>query len=623
LSNGGMVSLFQPGWPLVLTPGMAIGLPYLVNPILGALLLWPSYRIALRVFSRHTARLAIIVILISPFFVFMSASYMAHSLSALLTIIALDQALYYRFSPKHWRGIIIGLCIGGLFTIRAYNAILLLAPLLAVASVDLIKGRIKAKAIGLATIAALLLIAVQLLTNWHLTDSPLRFGQDEYFSNTERITTCHRLGFGPDVGCRYEHGRFSFFDGFYFKDALGVTAQRLRSLSLNLLGTPLALAFLLTPIAIGPFRRETFGLYILLASLIVGYFFFYYHGNCYGPRFYYEAMPALGILIALGVSRLDTFMENAAKHVPRIQHILRAIAPTLILTLIVFSLGWLHPKLWDTYHGFRGISNGLQELTEENDIHNAVILLHGRRASFSSGLNSMSPAMNDDVIYAQHLWHQSVQLMYQFPERDFYRHDPARNTLAKLKKHPYEGIIFIEAETKEPPFVTPHNGFAEHQNITEYTPDKKESAQLYFRDNTLNSYFNLTQTIFESGEYVVDVAAMRGPHYGDWTLSLNQTEIKNTFNGYDTHYHVDTWRSAQPVHLEKGMATLRFAVSGRHANAAGHKIGIDSITLRRVPDGIDKPIPLIEDVGYMKDGQFVPVENGQLPWFRNLNNDKD
>ena len=61
----------------------------------------------------------------------------------------------------------------------------------------------------------------------------------EYFARSDWPPTCHRLGFGRDIGCRVEHpgARESFGDdGYSWTDALRVSRERAVGLGSDLFG---------------------------------------------------------------------------------------------------------------------------------------------------------------------------------------------------------------------------------------------------------------------------------------------------------------------------------------------------------------------------------------------------
>ena len=609
-----LISLFQPGWPAILSLGVRAGLPWIINPLIGAFTLLPAYNIIKRGFGRRTARLAIIILLASPFYIFMSASFMAHTLTGFLGLLAIDNALAYRNDYKWRRALIVGIAIGAMFTIRAYNACLMLIPLAVIAAPLVFERGARIRHLGLAVIAAMSIASLQLIANENLTGDCFTFPQDIYFAKTEKSPDCHRLGFGPDIGCNEEHGRqFSFPDGFGPREALAVTRQRLASLSLNLLGTPVALILIFLPFAGGRLGKEGLALSALLFSLAGGYFFFYYHGNCYGPRFYYEGVTAMGALVALGVIRLDGWLGRLAALRPEFKRLLKAVTPAVFLSMMVFSAAYLHPKLWKTYRGFRGIDGRMQTIIDKSGFKEGVILMPGDDANYAYGFNMAEPGFYGDIVFARHLFDQSAHLMYLYPEREFHRFEPRRNRIVKVRKLGFDGVIFIEMDSKLPPHRT-RAGFARMTWIDMYRPENDDARQIYFEGEGLSSSFTIRQYIFESGEYHIECEAMRGPYLADWRLEVNGKPLGVDFIGYADGYHFRKWRSDETVRLERGQAEFTFVISGHDEKALAYGIGIDTMTLRRFPGAMKKPAPKIEDIGYFDKGRILPIpKKGGIP----------
>jgi hypothetical protein len=83
VNNGKFYAWAPPGWPLLLASGILLQVPWLVNPVIGALTLLSVYCLGRLVYGMSVALLAVFFMLFSPFFLLHSASYFAHSSSLL------------------------------------------------------------------------------------------------------------------------------------------------------------------------------------------------------------------------------------------------------------------------------------------------------------------------------------------------------------------------------------------------------------------------------------------------------------------------------------------------------------------------------------------------------------
>jgi hypothetical protein len=78
ISDGRWYSQYPPGHSLLLVPGVWLGLPWLVNPLLGGLSVVGIFLLAREAFGRAAARAAAVLAVLSPFLVLMASEFMAH-----------------------------------------------------------------------------------------------------------------------------------------------------------------------------------------------------------------------------------------------------------------------------------------------------------------------------------------------------------------------------------------------------------------------------------------------------------------------------------------------------------------------------------------------------------------
>ncbi len=91
--NGKWFSKYTLGFPLFLSPGSFLGLPYIVNPILSILAAFFIFRITELLFSKKTALLSVFLTFLSPFFFFNGAAAFQPHMAVACSL--LGSAYYY------------------------------------------------------------------------------------------------------------------------------------------------------------------------------------------------------------------------------------------------------------------------------------------------------------------------------------------------------------------------------------------------------------------------------------------------------------------------------------------------------------------------------------------------
>jgi 4-amino-4-deoxy-L-arabinose transferase-like glycosyltransferase len=81
INDGRYYSKYPPGWPFLLAIGVLLGVPRLINPLLGAGTLVLLYAMGKKLYNPQIAFLAALFALASPYFLFNTASYFAHTAS--------------------------------------------------------------------------------------------------------------------------------------------------------------------------------------------------------------------------------------------------------------------------------------------------------------------------------------------------------------------------------------------------------------------------------------------------------------------------------------------------------------------------------------------------------------
>ncbi|MDB4973026.1 MAG: hypothetical protein JWN48_1367 [Myxococcaceae bacterium] len=405
--NGRWLSIYQPGWALLLAlparialyfahaPEGALRPDWFVNPLLGTALAYALYRLAREQLSAEAAWLTVLGLCTSSFYLFNFASYFSHGVGALAGVLfALCGVRYQRTGEARW-ALLAGLCLGGLGFIRAANALVLAAPF-ALALALQKDRRIGLLWFGLGGLpfAALLLWYQKVITGSFLMPP-------QYWL----------LNGSEPLGVR--------------SDFQGETPRRFIRLLMwtspvILLAWPLSFFALL--------RRRELGFVHWIAPLtVLGFVFYGGHGGIqYGPRYYFECWPFVLLTVCSALAPwLPQRPPHDDAHAARAAHKLQWVFAALLCHL-AFQVGYLPPRAAREHALIMEKQAPYREVAAAG-LQNAVVLLRG-------DVGSMRPTDPRDlvrnrvelasapVIYARDYTEEvTAELKARFPERHFYR----------------------------------------------------------------------------------------------------------------------------------------------------------------------------------------------------------
>lgn len=287
--EGRWFSQYPPGHPAVLVLGLLAGMPWLVNPAFAAGTVALVFAAARRLLGAGGARLSAALYLISPFALFMSASYMNHVSCEFFLALALYAAVRAEAAE---RGIAWPLATGA-----ALAAAATIRPLEAVAWAAVLgiwilvrKGWRPTVVVGAACLVGLLPL---LLYNGLTTGHPLRFGYSLLWG------AGHGLGFHTDP----------WGEPFTPVVSFANTALDFQRLNVLLYLWPLpSLIFVLVALVYAAKGDGSRGAIVLLTALFLAaplaYFFYWHRDNYLGPRFLFASLVPGVLLSAAGILAL-------------------------------------------------------------------------------------------------------------------------------------------------------------------------------------------------------------------------------------------------------------------------------------------------------------------------------
>jgi 4-amino-4-deoxy-L-arabinose transferase-like glycosyltransferase len=193
---------YPPGYPLLLSVGMALGAPWAVNALLGALALWLVADLGRKVYSPVTGLLAAAMGLTCPVMLAISSSLLSHTASIFLAALFLWAfAGVYRscqasqLSPSGKWAALAGLALGYLAITRPLDAVGIGFPfaLYGLGQVLSPHRRSWLRPLGIAAVVAIL-VGLILPLFWYRVTGQVEFNPYRF------VYPYDRPGFGPDVG---------------------------------------------------------------------------------------------------------------------------------------------------------------------------------------------------------------------------------------------------------------------------------------------------------------------------------------------------------------------------------------------------------------------------------------
>ena len=288
--------LFPPGYPAVLSVAIRLGSPYLLGPLLAALLVWFTAKLTERLFAcRSAALLAACLSVTNACLRYHTADTMSHGLCALLIL----ATFYAAFGQNRGNAAASGIALGWLLATRPITGIAIGIVIACYFALNRrVWGEVASWLLGLLP-GALLWISYQYLS----TGSPFMSTQLAYYAVADGPPGCFRYGFGHGIGCLFEHGSYvekRLPHGYGLGQASYVTLLRLRWHALDTLNFELLCP--LVVLALGQAARNGRQRYLFFAviAVVLGYLPFYFDGSYPGggARFYADIIPLEHVLLA-------------------------------------------------------------------------------------------------------------------------------------------------------------------------------------------------------------------------------------------------------------------------------------------------------------------------------------
>jgi 4-amino-4-deoxy-L-arabinose transferase-like glycosyltransferase len=411
--------------------GVLVHMPWVINPLLGALTIPAIYFLARELYDESTARLSAGLASLTPFIFNMSAEYMNHA-SALL-FVTLFALFYFRtlnppapsHKPQATNAHRSSFIRHSSFIIHHSSLTSLVNPLLAGAFLGLVANVRSFSALGLAVpfacyglylvvrepgrylprflvmvVAAGTVTGLILVYNWLTNGHPLLFGY------------VVKWGAGHEIG----FGRSGWGDQHTPLRGLVNTGHDANLLNKFLFEWPLpALVPLGILFASGTRDRRDWLLVSMYFALAGAYFFYWFHNVCFGPRFLYESSAALVILTVRGGKALPTLLRNTFNTPVDDRAVARFLGRSLAVLLFVMVAAGLWP-LFKSYRSYGWVNDKYLRNVKRHELHNALVFC----AQYGAGFTANPLSLQADVIYARDYGMLNSALTVAYPGRACY-----------------------------------------------------------------------------------------------------------------------------------------------------------------------------------------------------------
>ncbi len=394
VNNGKYFACYPIGTSLFLLPGVLVGLPWLVNPIVGSLALVAIYYLIKQFFTADAARYGVCFILLGNFFPWMNTTYLSHPSSLLFS--SLFMYLFITGFRQRFDGrlFLAGLALGGAVFARPLTAAAIASPILLWGLYRLIKEKRSYKSVFMFGGGLLIPMLLLLLVNKIQTGNPFVLGYQLQFRSP------------------------GFQEGYNLMQAVGTMLWRLRATEYMVKFAPFSI-FIPLFFFLFAFKGQNRYPYLLLGLMaILCLAYLPLSTSVWDLRYYYPPLMWLIGLIPWGIYGFSRFVEKRGWSL-NYQHL------TSLMLVLILSF-----KLWGLYQWGLAPDNSLKRLKRPYDtvkqagISNAVIFIR----DIGNELYPMwyirnSLDYSDDVLYALDLGAENKLLMDYYPRRQYYVYD--------------------------------------------------------------------------------------------------------------------------------------------------------------------------------------------------------
>lgn len=439
-------SIFPPAWSALLAIGIKANLEWLVNPLLAGFCVILTYIFFQEFYSRRFARIGILLLCCSPWFIFMAMSFMSHIFTLVCALVAAillsrslkNSKLSYAFGA--------GLAIGGLSLIRPLDGVIvaLLFGVWTLIVSPTWKNKILTSIflfIGTITTASLVFPY-----NKSVTGNAFLLPMDAYYTKYY-WKNANGLGFGSDRGMGWA---LDAFPGHSPLEAVLNSVLNTFSMNIELFGWGFGSLILVVCLIISGFlQKKDIWAIVSIIAVVGGFGFFWYHGGPdFGARYWFLCIIPLVALTVRGIEWLSekTANENTKNSNP----VVLVVLAILCLSSLLTYFPW---RSLDKYYHYLGMQPGILELNERHNFGKSLVLISGNEHPDYQSAWVYNPVNfeGDSSIYA---WDKNPEirkkLLQAYSDRIVWFVDAPSitNSGYKVRQGPIEAKELLSKETE-------------------------------------------------------------------------------------------------------------------------------------------------------------------------------
>jgi hypothetical protein len=373
--------MYTPMHAILMAPFTAVGLSYIMGPLESVVSLLGVFLLLRRLAGENAARIGLIVMALSPYFLFMSSSHMAHNTNLLFVTWALYSLVKGVQQKNMLPQLLAGFFLGLALNTKPYPIIPWTVTIIVVTFAKL--GRKAVPVLLRIAVGALIPVGFFLLANKYYTG--------DMFSPAYNLARGGKIiGFGENKAWFPEYGDHAHTP---LRGLMNVLKQAGTG-STILLGWPfLSLLPASAVILDRKVLKRTWPLYTSIL-MIVPFMFVHYSASVdYGPRHYYTALSAFALLTAAG------FRVLFRKWGKRVSVTVAGLY--IVLTMLVYLPDGISLRSGP----WQSIDSVPVELARQKVSLPAVVFMEASEYGYPntvSGLLATDPFLNGDIVFCAH-----------------------------------------------------------------------------------------------------------------------------------------------------------------------------------------------------------------------------